>query len=91
VLNFRSGDNLKVHGDIMINGSTADAKTMSIISCYIQQDDLFFGTLTVREHLEFHVSHLRDIRHGVAMGFFFHRQCYVWTKQFQKNKNDSEL
>ena len=22
---------------------------------YIQQDDLFFGTLTVREHLVFHV------------------------------------
>ena len=27
---------------------------MSMVSAYIQQDDLFFGTLTVHEHLEFH-------------------------------------
>ena len=39
----------------MINGASVDSNKMSILSCYIQQDDLFFGTLTVREHLEFHV------------------------------------
>lgn len=41
----------------MINGRSANAKKMSLISCYIQQEDLFFGTLTVKEHLEFHVRY----------------------------------
>ena len=59
MLNFRSGRNLSVKGDIMINGTPVDANKMSIVSCYIQQDDLFFGTLTVEEHLEFHVLKLK--------------------------------
>jgi ABC-type multidrug transport system ATPase subunit len=39
----------------MINGCLIDRNQMQSISCYIQQDDLFFGTLTVKEHLIFHV------------------------------------
>jgi ABC-type multidrug transport system ATPase subunit len=58
VLNFRSSSNLQVKGEIMINGTVTNAEKMSIISCYIQQDDLFFGTLTVKEHLEFHVCQI---------------------------------
>ena len=54
-MNFRTSNNLRVEGEIMINGASVDSNKMSILSCYIQQDDLFFGTLTVREHLEFHV------------------------------------
>jgi ABC-type multidrug transport system ATPase subunit len=57
-LNFRISSNLRVEGEIMINGASVDSNKMSILSCYIQQDDLFFGTLTVREHLEFHVIFL---------------------------------
>lgn len=56
VLNFRclNSDNLLVKGSIMINGHKVNSKVMSQISCYVQQDDLFFGTLTVKEHLLFH-------------------------------------
>jgi ABC-type multidrug transport system ATPase subunit len=57
-LNFRISSNLRVEGEIMINGASVDSNKMSLLSCYIQQDDLFFGTLTVREHLEFHVIFL---------------------------------
>jgi ABC-type multidrug transport system ATPase subunit len=57
-LNFRISGNLRVEGEIMINGASVDSNKMSLLSCYIQQDDLFFGTLTVREHLEFHVIFL---------------------------------
>jgi hypothetical protein len=39
----------------MINGCQIDATRMAMISSYIQQDDLFFGTLTVKEHLILHV------------------------------------
>jgi hypothetical protein len=42
----------------MINGTVPDAKQVSMVSCYIQQDDLFFGTLTVKEHLQFHVCQI---------------------------------
>jgi ABC-type multidrug transport system ATPase subunit len=39
----------------MINGCHVDETRMAMVSSYIQQDDLFFGTLTVKEHLIFHV------------------------------------
>ena len=46
---------MQVKGEIKTNGTSVDANKMSILSCYIHQDDLFLGTLTVKEHLEFHV------------------------------------
>nr|QUF59472.1 ATP-binding cassette transporter Abcg-like8 [Brachionus angularis] len=52
-LNYSIKGNLVVDGKIMINGYEANSTRMSMVSCYIQQDDLFFGTLTVREHLVF--------------------------------------
>ena len=55
VLNYRVNGNLDVEGEIMINGVLANANKMSMLSAYIQQDELFFGTMTVQEHLEFHV------------------------------------
>ena len=57
---------MRVEGEIKVNGASVDANKMSILSCYIQQDDLFFGTLTVKEHLEFHVI-------IGYISFFFHR------------------
>lgn len=53
---------LSVNGKIMINGCEADATRMAMISSYIQQDDLFFGTLTVKEHLVFNVIFLIFIK-----------------------------
>nr|QNH67907.1 ATP-binding cassette transporter subfamily G-like protein 8 [Brachionus rotundiformis] len=52
-LNFSINDKMLVEGNIMLNGCEADPVKMSMVSCYIQQDDLFFGTLTVQEHLVF--------------------------------------
>jgi ABC-type multidrug transport system ATPase subunit len=57
-LNFSVKGSLSVDGKIMINGCQADSTRMAMISSYIQQDDLFFGTLTVKEHLIFHVNQL---------------------------------
>ncbi|CAF0771945.1 unnamed protein product, partial [Brachionus calyciflorus] len=52
-LNFSVKNSLSVDGKIMLNGCQVDPIKMSMVSCYIQQDDLFFGTLTVKEHLVF--------------------------------------
>ena len=52
-LNFQN-KNLKVNGRIRINGTEVDSTQVAILSSYVQQEDLFFGTMTVREHLIFH-------------------------------------
>ncbi|CAB3363689.1 Hypothetical predicted protein [Cloeon dipterum] len=52
-LTFRSGKQLDVTGMRAINGEPATAETITALSAYVQQDDLFIGTLTVREHLIF--------------------------------------
>ena len=41
----------------MINGRVVtDHAQMASVSSYVQQDDLFIGTLKVREHLEFQAA-----------------------------------
>jgi len=46
-----------------VNGvQVGDAKAMGALSGYVQQDDLFIGTLTVAEHLRFQAM-LRMDRH----------------------------
>ena len=55
-LNFRNRAGLKVAGDIMINGHQVDQKQMSDVSVFVQQEDVFVGTLTVKEHLTFHAK-----------------------------------
>ncbi|XP_014285221.1 protein white [Halyomorpha halys] len=52
-LNFRSPPSVEVTGRRALNGIPVNAKTLSSLSAYVQQDDLFIGTLTVREHLIF--------------------------------------
>lgn len=54
VLNFRNRGKLKIEGEIMLNGSQIKSVgQLSSISGYVQQDDLFVGYLTVKEHLLF--------------------------------------
>jgi ABC-type multidrug transport system ATPase subunit len=54
VLNFRNRGQLKIEGEIMLNGcSIKSVGQLSSISGYVQQDDLFVGYLTVKEHLIF--------------------------------------
>nr|QUF59469.1 ATP-binding cassette transporter Abcg-like5 [Brachionus angularis] len=54
VLNFRNRGKLKVKGDVKINGEVVKTRAaLTSISGYVQQDDLFIGTLKVKEQLKF--------------------------------------
>ncbi len=55
-LTYRSGANLVVSGSRTVNDVPVNQNTLASISAYVQQDDLFFGNLTVREHLIFQVT-----------------------------------
>jgi len=52
VLTYRNRGNLDVQGEVKVNGGHI-GKGMSSMSAYIQQEDIFIGTLTVKEHLWF--------------------------------------
>lgn len=57
-MNFLSGreisNNLDMTGEILVNGTNKkDVKNFSAYSAYVQQDDILFQTMTVRECLEF--------------------------------------
>ena len=60
LLNHLSGReisaNLEKHGQILVNGQRAgegSIRNFSQLSAYVQQDDILFQTMTVRECLEF--------------------------------------
>ena len=56
VLNFRNRGNLKIDGDVKINGRIIGTTAgLASISGYVQQEDLFVGTLIVKEQLKFQV------------------------------------
>lgn len=58
-----------------INGVPVNSKLLTAVSAYVQQHDLFIGTLTVREHLIFQVRKTRN------MGFKYdNRQYYLCKK-----------
>lgn len=56
VLTFRNIRSLVVSGDIKINDRVVNRDQMNDVSAYLQQEDLFLGTMTVREHLLFKVQ-----------------------------------
>ncbi len=57
VLNYRNRGDLKIRGDIRVNGQLVNSvEEIASISGYVQQDDLFIGALKVREHLIFQVN-----------------------------------
>ena len=58
VLTRRNLGQLNVSGQVLVNGEELGDDIASI-STYIQQDDLFIGTMTVREYLAFNVSELK--------------------------------
>ena len=67
VLTKRNLKDYLVEGDVKVNGVKIDGNIRHI-SAYVQQDDLFFSTLTVRETLTFKVRGvLRDFaqRHNI--------------------------
>lgn len=55
-LTFRSPASVSVSGTRCVNGIPVNSSSLTSISAYVQQDDLFIGTLTVKEHLVFQVS-----------------------------------
>lgn len=53
-LTFRSGRGVTVAGGVMAaNGRKVTPSILTSRTAYVQQDDLFVGTLTVKEHLLF--------------------------------------
>ena len=50
----RQGARLPNTGEVRVNGKNV-GRDMKHISAYVQQDDVFFGSLTVGEHLMFQV------------------------------------
>jgi len=58
ILNFRTktSPDLRICGSVMLNGHVADANDMAAISVFVQQEDIFVGALTCREHLQFHAT-----------------------------------
>lgn len=56
VLNMRTQGNLLVDGEVKINGCPIARDAFVQMSGYVQQDDLFIATLTVREQLIFQVN-----------------------------------
>ncbi|CAB3402936.1 unnamed protein product [Caenorhabditis bovis] len=53
VLTSRNLDNLDVQGTILLDGKRTNKWKMREISAFVQQHDVFVGTLTAREHLNF--------------------------------------
>ena len=54
VLAHRNIGQIQVTGTVQVNGHPTGLD-INALSAYIQQEDLFIGTLTVREHLTFQV------------------------------------
>jgi len=52
-LTFRNSGNLDILGQRYLNKSTVDPDSLARISGYVQQDELFIGSLTVKELLRF--------------------------------------
>lgn len=55
-LTFRTPNGVVSSGTRALNGQPATPEALMALSAYVQQQDLFIGTLTVREHLVFQVS-----------------------------------
>ncbi|PIO58251.1 hypothetical protein TELCIR_20318, partial [Teladorsagia circumcincta] len=54
VLAHRNLDTLQVQGSVRVNQQPVTKEFMRNACAYVQQDDLFIGSLTVKEHLMFH-------------------------------------
>ena len=59
VLAHRNIAQVQVTGTVAVNGQPTGID-INALSAYIQQEDLFIGSMTVREHLTFQVFHSFD-------------------------------
>ena len=55
ILSRRNISELKYSGKVTFNGRTV-GNAVNKISAYIQQEDIFIGSMTVQEHLYFHAK-----------------------------------
>ena len=55
VLTHRNNGKMRITGDLFVNGERVQPDALTSRSAYVQQDDMFIGTLTVREQLVFQV------------------------------------
>lgn len=53
IINFRNNSKIETNASIKMNGSEADWGMISKYSGFVEQEDLFNGELSVREHLTF--------------------------------------
>jgi ABC-type multidrug transport system ATPase subunit len=56
ILNFRNRGKLIIDDDIRVNGRKVKPDEIPEYSGYVQQLDIFIGTLTVKEQLTLYVS-----------------------------------
>lgn len=80
-LTFRNTGKLQISGERYLNGDKVKTDTLARISGYVQQDDLFISTLTVREHLLFQVNatkHNFRLKVKPYVRDIFRLDC-VWT------------
>ncbi|KAL3270060.1 hypothetical protein HHI36_009118, partial [Cryptolaemus montrouzieri] len=56
-MTFRNIRGLQITGYVSLNDQPINQRQLAAQSAYVQQDDLFIGWLTVKEHLIFHVMY----------------------------------
>uniref|UniRef100_T1KD81 ABC transporter domain-containing protein n=1 Tax=Tetranychus urticae TaxID=32264 RepID=T1KD81_TETUR len=56
VLTGHNSNRLAIEGQVSLNNEPITIERLSSCSSYVQQEDLFFGVLTVREHLRFQLK-----------------------------------
>jgi ABC-type multidrug transport system ATPase subunit len=90
ILNFRNRGNLKIGGEVRVNGQLVNSvEEIASISGYVQQDDLFIGCLTVKENLVFQVCFINRNVQAIYSYFFYlsNRLCLEWINHIRKNKD----
>lgn len=60
ILTFQRTKNLNIQGSLYANGEPVHLQVFRQIMAYVNQEDLFIGALTVREHLIFRVKILKN-------------------------------
>lgn len=70
IITHRRPGKLKISADVRINGRKMK-KDISGVSAFVQQEELFIGALTIREHLQFHVPNHFYEYHILALLNFF--------------------
>lgn len=66
VLASQNTGQLKMTGSVRLNGRLATGSDIGGMSAYVQQEDIFFGTLKVKEHLRFQVSRSGSRRYSIC-------------------------